>query len=94
MKILGYTYKIVRSKTSKELDNAAGDCDPITGIIRIAKNMPRQTNVSTTLHEIIEAVNAHLFLGLNEKQIRGIEVGLFQALRDAGINIDKLSNVE
>ena len=56
--------------------------------------MPRQTNVSTTLHEIIEAVNAHLFLGLNEKQIRGIEVGLFQALRDAGINIDKLSNVE
>ncbi len=48
---------------------------------------------STLIHEVIEQVNAHLALGLDEIQISGLEAGIYSFLRAGGIDLgDVLKN--
>lgn len=59
-----------------------GKMNPNTNIIRLNKNKCPSQIASTLLHEIIEALDMNLGLGLEHKQIVGLEAGLYQVLKD------------
>lgn len=86
MKILGYDYKL---KCSTEMDTL-GQANFKLLRIQIADGYDEQQQVSTVLHEVIECVNYHLKIGLEERDVMGLEAGLYQVLTDAGIDLSPL----
>lgn len=93
MKILGYTYAV--KPVATETWNKMGDCSPHLLRIRIATDMPPQQVQSTVLHEIIEALNFHLKLGLgddNDKVTR-LEAGLYSVLTENGVDLSPLEKL-
>lgn len=90
LKILGYSYVLDLSKTLSEMEGKVGLCDLDNKIITIAKDVDTDMIVSTLLHEFIEAINYHLELKLNHRQVMGIEVGLHQSLTENGVSMGEL----
>ena len=90
LNILGYTYKLDLSKPLSLMKGNVGYCDFNNKILRVAKDVDDEVANSTLLHEIIEAVNYHLEIELEERQVKQIEVGLHQTLKDAGIDLGLL----
>ncbi len=88
MKILGYEYKI--EGVNSDMFTQQGRCYGAGQHIQFDARSHAQGQISTILHEIIEALNYHLHLTLEEKQIMGIEAGLFQTLTEAGIDLTPL----
>lgn len=86
MKILGYTYTV----TAEPFLGDMGDVSTAAQSIRLDSRLPTQQMQSTLLHEIIEALNHALELGLTHPQIAGIEAGLFQVLNDSGVDLTPL----
>lgn len=80
LKILGHEYT-VKLVDLNETDKF-GSMNPNTNTIRINRNKAPSQQESTLLHEIIEALNCNLELGLDHKQITGLEAGLYQVLKD------------
>ena len=89
MKILGHDYKLKYS-TLAEMDPFVGQCHFDRKDITVARDVPYKTIQATLVHEIIEAINYHLELEMNHKQITGMEVGMFQALVDNGVDLSVL----
>lgn len=87
MKILGYPYTLELDKTSKELGNNQGLCDLQNLQISVASDIPDDAKASVVVHEIIEALNYHLELGLKHRQIMALEVGIHQALSENGVSL-------
>jgi hypothetical protein len=87
--ILGYTYTLKRGATVDEM-GAMGRMIPGALTILIACDLTRQQSESTVIHEVIEAVNHALDLGLQHNQISGIEVALYGALTAAGVDLSPL----
>ncbi len=90
MKILGYDYKIDLSKSLADMRGNSGFCYFDRQCIEVAENLPEELKSSTLLHEIIEAINYHLSIGLKEEDVMRLEAGLYQTLKDNGVNIDTL----
>lgn len=88
--ILGYKYGLDLSKSLNDMGKNVGLCDLDYKIITIANDVDHDIIASTLLHEIVEIINYHLELGLEHRQIMGLEVGLHQALVDNGVNLDIL----
>lgn len=59
-------------------------------VIDVAKNQHVEQQLSTVLHEILEALNKALQIELDEGKIRRIEAGYFQVLTDAGVDLTPL----
>lgn len=86
LNILGYSYTIKRFDRLKEDANSSGgSCDNQQQIIWVDTQKHFQYQESTMIHEIIEAVNLHLNIGLNESQICQLETGLYQTLNQNGM---------
>lgn len=83
MRILGYDYKLI----ADPFLDCMGEMQTASLRIKIDKRLVPQQQMSTLLHEIIEALNRHLKLDLTEQQIMGLEAGLFQVLRDANVDL-------
>ena len=89
MKILGHTYKLIRTP-----------CLPLAGSfgtflsgkleISIATDLPESQQQTAIVHELIEAINSHLKLGLDEGTIWRLEAGLFQVLTENGVDLSPL----
>ena len=88
MKILGYNYKL-NYKAKKDMYNL-GACEGTLLKIDIRKKQSPQQTQSTVLHEMIHALSYHLHLELDEKQVMGLESGLYQALTDNGVDLSPL----
>ena len=84
LRVLGYNYTLDLSKTLEDMVDNVGTCNLDKKIFTLANDVDKDAMVSTLLHEIIEAVNYHLELGLEHRQIMGLEVGLNQAISDNG----------
>lgn len=91
MRILGYDYQIVRDGTMDDMGGAMGRCHYARLRIQIAEDCAPQQEASTLLHEILEALNAHMDLHLEHTAIMGLESGLYQVLRDAGVDLSPLT---
>jgi len=90
LNILGYTYTIDMTKALEEMEGNVGFCDFDNLQLRVANDVPHGVKCSTILHEIIEAVNYHLEIGLKEPQIKQLEVGLFQSLESSDVSLSML----
>lgn len=58
--------------------------------ISICRDAPMAIQDSSMLHEIIEALNSMLELGLEHKVIAQLEAGLYQVFKDNGVNLSPL----
>jgi hypothetical protein len=91
IKILGYNYEIRYSIPADEGGmSEAGRLFTGKQIITIDPRANQQSKESTLLHEIIEALDYHLELGLNHQTIMSLETGLYTVLIDGGVNISGL----
>jgi len=88
--ILGYEYSLDKEKALEDMEGNVGFCDFDHLQMRVANDVPSDVRNSTLIHEIIEAVNYHLEVGLTEQKIKQLEVGLFQALTRNGVVLDGL----
>jgi hypothetical protein len=58
-----------------------GECDLEKQAITIKDGLKTEQETSTLLHECIHAISDSLGLGLSEKQVQGLETGLFDLNR-------------
>lgn len=86
MKILGYEYKLVDDGDVDSM-GAFGRFHSKSQKLQIAKDLCEQQIVSTTLHEIIEALNYHLEWKLEHSVIMGMEAALYQTLCENGVDL-------
>jgi hypothetical protein len=86
VKILGHTYSVKEYESYPS--DTYGSHDPNTLTIRLNNNKNATQIASTLLHECIEAVNHLLELGLEHRQISGLESGLYQVLKDNHLTFD------
>jgi hypothetical protein len=91
MKILGLNYKFDYSKDNYSA-NVYGQLFHTTQTIVVANDLTKQHTESAILHEIIEALNYHLELGLEHRTIMSLESGLYQVLTDAGVDLAPLTS--
>lgn len=90
MKILAYDYKIKAESAPVEKLAFMGRHNGGDLNIIICTGMPRQNQESTMIHEIIEAINWQLKVNLREQQIIFLEIGLYNVLRNAGVDLRPL----
>ncbi len=91
LKILGYDYEVRYSPPRHEGGMDASGCSNAGHqIIVIDPLMCKQEQQSTLLHEILEALNCHLELCLNHQTVSSLEAGLYQVLKDNGVNVGAL----
>lgn len=74
----------------RQMQNNMGYCDMSRQELKIASDVPQDGKESTLLHEIIEALNYHMELGLEHRQISSLETGLHQVLSDNGVDLSVL----
>lgn len=85
--ILGFTYTVNLTMSRDEL-GAMGKCDLKHSTLYIARDMSIEQKISTLLHEIIEAIDMHLELDIQQHRIiSGLEAGLFQVLNANGVSL-------
>ena len=92
MKILGYNYTVDRSKSQDEV-GAMGRFHAKSQAIQIANDINQQQDESTMIHEAIEAINYHLGLELEHKDITALEAALYQVLTDNGVDLAPLMDL-
>lgn len=90
MKILGYNYTVDLSKQLSDMKGNSGFSNFDKQSLEVANDLGTDLKLSTLLHEIIEAINYHLSIGLAESDIMRLEAGLFQVLTDNGVNLSSL----
>jgi hypothetical protein len=90
MKILGYDIRIVSDKKMDEIGNYSGGFTSSQNRIQVASDLCDEQKVSTLLHEIIEALNHFLELKLEHNVISSLESGLYQVLKDNGVDLTPL----
>lgn len=88
IRILGFDYTISVEKNTEAVEGRMGLTDFERQIIYINEELTPEMQVSTLLHEILEALNFHFELGLKHKQISCIEAGFFSTLSDNDWNLD------
>lgn len=84
LKVLGkpFDLKIVDSPL---IGSACGHMDASKNEILINNRLCKSMQESTIIHEIIEALNYHLELGLEHNKITSLESGLYQVLKENGM---------
>ena len=89
MWILGHEVPLKLS--SESLVDAFGYFEKLAQEIYISSQYNQSTKETTVLHEIIEAINHIGNLELTEPQIRQLEIGLYDTLVGAGIDLAPLT---
>ena len=67
---------------SKEDLLAVGCCYFVEQVVMIKACLDYDSKMSTLLHEIIHMISDQLSLNLSEKQVCGLEAGLFSIIKD------------
>jgi len=88
--IAGYTYKVILVDKLEDPDTPKdkymlGLCDPVKFEIKILKGQSKAQEMSTFLHEGIEAINEHYSIEMKHRQIVAFENGLYQLLKGCGV---------
>ena len=91
VKILGHDYKIIIDRRLNHTSNNSAMCFSDDLEIVIDSNIPQSRKEEDLLHEIVEAINFHLELNLEHRNIQGLSECLYSVLKDNGL-ID-LSNM-
>ena len=83
LKILGRRWEIEFKPGGEPLGiDEIGCSDSEKQLITIKDGLKPDQERSTALHEVLHGISEMLGLGLTEKQVQGLETGLFSVLRD------------
>ena len=82
LEIFRHRYTVRKDNKLLMKDDTVGTYCPYVSEITIDTNAPESKQQEAFLHEIIEAINNHLELKLEHKQITGLGTGLFHILSD------------
>ena len=74
LKLLGKRWTVTYGEMAKD---DLGECDLEKQAITIKDGLKAEQEQSTLLHECIHAISDSLGLGLSEKQVQGLETGLY-----------------
>jgi hypothetical protein len=91
VKIIGYNYRVIRDGLMDDM-GAMGRFHPARLRIQVAEDISLEQSVSTVIHEVLEAVNYHLELGMEHRAVMALEAALYQVLTDAGVDLSPLSD--
>lgn len=89
VQVLGYEYGVQMDRTREDMQSL-GRRDSDLLIIRIAKDMPQALQISTLIHEVIEAANYHLELNIDHRAICALEAVMYLFLTAAGVDLRPL----
>lgn len=91
LNIIGKTFHVdeVRELKQENGEPACGVCFVAEQQICIDIKYPQESQESTLLHEIIEAINGLTEIGLRHKQICVLEACLHQVLMDNKLHFDE-----
>lgn len=91
MKICGLDYKMLRVDAGPDEIKFYGRHDPDNLTIKIAVNgVNKQVQMTTIIHEIVEAINWRFGMAMKEQDILSIEMGMYGALSSAGVDLSPL----
>lgn len=91
LRILGIDYSVIfRDGIQHEGSECHGLADLDHQIIYIDKSNSSQMQTTAIIHEIIEAINYQLELKLKHNQIMSLECGIFQSLKEKGVDLSVL----
>lgn len=90
IRILGHKYSVTYDQDKLDAQENRGECDPLGNEIVIDEVMPVSSQMETLWHEILEAVNFRLEIGLEHKQISSIAAALFAVMSDNRSTLTKL----
>ena len=76
LKLLGKRWN-VNYKSHLDTKDDIGECDLESQTLSLKDGMKPEQEQSTLLHECIHAISDSLGLGLTEKQVQGLETGLY-----------------
>ena len=86
IRILGYEHTL---EIKPRLGSAGRSwLDP--QLVELDSDLCKEQMNSTLIHEVVEQINKHLALGLDEQQICGIEAGIYSFLKDGGIDLEDI----
>lgn len=83
IRILGYEHTVEIKPRIGSAGRSAIDWQ----MIELDSDLCEEQMDSTLIHEVIEQVNKHLSLGLDEQQICGLEAGIYSFLKDGGVDL-------
>ena len=78
IQLFGKKWKVRKRQPSSK--SSVGECDDEAMLIIVKPGMERALEQSTVLHECIHAIEMSLGLGLTEKQVLGLEAGMYDLL--------------
>jgi len=82
LKIGGLLFRVIYTDHNDGPLDGYGACDIGNVTIYISEALPPKQQMSTLIHEILEAINGMYELQLNHTQICVLESGLYQVLTD------------
>jgi hypothetical protein len=82
VKVLGRIYKVVVHEENKSGNDNLGSHWGMYSKIFLNKRQDQQAAEDCLLHEIMEAINYQLQLGLKHDQIIRITTGIYQIIKD------------
>ena len=74
IRLLGKRWTVAYGDMGKD---ELGECDIENQAIKLKDGLKPEQEQSTLLHECIHAISDSLGLGLTEKQVQGLETGLY-----------------
>jgi len=89
LKILGYNYKLVEDGDQHSI-GALGRFHAGEQLIQLAEGLGPEQRASTLIHEILEAANYILSIGLEHKHVTLLEVIIFHVLTSNGVDLSPL----
>jgi Zn-dependent peptidase ImmA (M78 family) len=75
---------VQKFKSNSRTDTAFGRSDDLMNVISINESIPLSNQEETLLHEVIHLIESNLGLELQEKQVQGLSVGLYDFLKSNG----------
>ncbi|MBF0554123.1 MAG: hypothetical protein HQK96_06125 [Nitrospirae bacterium] len=84
IKIGGIEYRVELVDPSFSTEHL-GQLEPLKCLIRINKEISKDRQQTTLLHEILEAINEQYQFELEHGKIQGLEATLYQVLKDNNI---------
>lgn len=86
IKVFGKPYAINYVDQVDETDSL-GECDVRLCEIKILNTMCDAQKKDTLIHELLHIISEELRLGVSEKQVASLAVGLYSVFRENSINI-------
>lgn len=86
LKILAHEYAVAVDNDLALENGNLGECSPGTLKIRIMPGLADSVLADTLLHEVFEALNHHLALGLEHGALTALSEGLTAVIRDNGLD--------